>query len=123
MIEVEEKTSTNQGLHVVLALSYGARDDITQAMRKIGAKIAAGTLQPQDITVETVSSHLSTAGLIPPDLIIRTSGEQRLSNFLLWEAAYSELYFTPVFWPDFTSEEFDKALNAYCTRNRRFGKV
>ena len=121
MNRLERQTADFQGFHVVLALSYGARNDIINAARQIAAKAARGQIKPQEIDESFFSAHLSTADLPAPDFIIRTGGEERLSNFLLWEAAYAELYFTPVFWPDFNEEELDKALEAYAKRERRFG--
>ena len=121
MNRLERQTADFKGFHVVLALSYGARNDIINAARQIAAKAARGQIKPQEIDESFFSAHLSTADLPAPDFIIRTGGEERLSNFLLWEAAYAELYFTPVFWPDFNEEELDKALEAYAKRERRFG--
>ena len=121
MNRLERQTADFQGFHVVLALSYGARNDIINAARQLAAKAARGQLKPQEIDESFFSAHLSTADLPAPDFIIRTGGEERLSNFLLWEAAYAELYFTPVFWPDFNEEELDKALESYAKRERRFG--
>lgn len=123
MTLLENETKDNADFHVVLALSYGAYDDITEAVRCIAQKVKNGVLNPQEIVPQTVADHLSTRLLPSPDLIIRTSGEQRLSNFLLWEAAYSEFYFTDTYWPDFDEEQVDKALNAYSERHRRYGKV
>ena len=121
MNRLERQTADFKGFHVVLALSYGARNDIINAARQLAAKAARGQLKPQEIDESFFSAHLSTADLPAPDFIIRTGGEERLSNFLLWEAAYAELYFTPVFWPDFNEEELDKALESYAKRERRFG--
>ena len=121
MNRLERQTADFKGFHVVLALSYGARNDIINAARQLAAKAARGQLKPQEIDESFFSAHLSTAALPAPDFIIRTGGEERLSNFLLWEAAYAELYFTPVFWPDFNEEELDKALESYAKRERRFG--
>jgi undecaprenyl diphosphate synthase len=117
--EAEERTSGLGGMTVVTALSYGGRDEILRAIKKA---IHAG-MDPGELTEETFSGLLDTAGLPPPDLIIRTSGERRLSNFLLWQSAYSELYFTDAFWPDFTKEEFLRAISDYQIRERRFGAV
>ena len=108
---------------LVLALSYGSRAEIARAARRLAEEVSAGRLRPQDITPETFSRYLYTADLPDPDLLIRTSGEQRLSNFLLYQCAYTEFYFTPVLWPDFTEEEFLKALKDYQRRERRFGRV
>ncbi|MEO6953717.1 MAG: polyprenyl diphosphate synthase [Polyangia bacterium] len=111
----------NGGMTLCLALSYGARESIVEAARKIAAGVQAGALEPGDVTAERFAAALSTRELPPLDLLIRTSGEQRLSNFLLWEAAYAELYFTPTLWPDFSRAEFAEALAAYQGRERRFG--
>ena len=122
MNALEEESAKNTGLHVVLALSYSAREDILQAVQKLAEKVKQGVLDPALIHQEDIAQALSTHDLPPPDFIIRTSGEQRLSNFLLWESAYAELYFPQVFWPDFTPEQFDKALDVYASRQRRYGK-
>ena len=123
MNELELDTENNKDFHVVLALSYGARDDITEAIKQIVGQAVIGMIKGEDITPQLISETLSTHHIPNPDLIIRTSGEQRLSNFLLWEAAYSEFYFPKVHWPDFNETEVDKALEVYTYRNRRFGKV
>jgi undecaprenyl diphosphate synthase len=117
--DAEQKTSANTGMTLVSALSYGGRDEILRAVKKA---VASG-LPAEDITEEYFSSLLDTAGLPQPDLIIRTSGEKRISNFLLWQSAYSELYFTDVLWPDFTREELTNAVLDYRMRERRFGSV
>ena len=121
--ELEEATRENTGLKFTIAINYGSRDEIIRAVKKIGEKIAAGTLVPQEITEELIAGELDTAGMPDPDLLIRTSGEQRISNFLLWQLAYTEFYFTPVYWPDFNKEELEKAVEAYNSRDRRYGKV
>ncbi|MBP5476901.1 MAG: isoprenyl transferase [Paludibacteraceae bacterium] len=118
-----EQTAGNTGLRLVIALSYSARWEIIRAARKLAEEVQSGTLRVEDIDETTVSEHLTTSGIPDPDLLIRTSGEQRISNFLLWQAAYSELYFTPCLWPDFTVDEFYKALIDYQGRERRFGKT
>ena len=118
-----DKTSANTGMVLNLALSYGSRDEITTAVREIARKCADGTLAPDEITEELISGHLQTASLPDPDLIIRTSGESRLSNFLMWQAAYSEIYITETHWPDFRKPDFVKALEIYAQRERRFGKT
>ena len=123
MNALELETETNKDFHVVLALSYGARDDMVQAIKQIVGQAVIGMIKGDEITHELISETLSTHHIPNPDLIIRTSGEQRLSNFLLWEAAYSEFYFPKVHWPDFNETEIDKALEVYAYRNRRFGKV
>jgi undecaprenyl diphosphate synthase len=116
-------TEKNSAMILNLALSYGAREEITRAVQQIAAKVRSGTLEDKDITDQTISDHLYTAGMPDPDLIIRTSAEFRLSNFLMWQAAYSELAFTPTLWPDFTRQEFYQILIDYQQRDRRFGKV
>lgn len=117
------ETSVNTGLTLVLALSYSSRWELTDAMRKIAKKVAVGEISADEITEQTVAQHLTTAAIPDPDLLIRTSGEVRISNFLLWQIAYSELYFTPTHWPDFREEEFYKAIVDYQHRERRFGKT
>lgn len=121
--DVIELTSKNDGMQINLALSYGSREEINSAMKCIARKIAEKILNPEDISEDLIASHLYTAGTPDPDLIIRTSGEYRLSNFLLWQAAYSEIYITETLWPDFTREEYFEILNNYQNRDRRFGKV
>ena len=118
-----EETSGNTGLRLVIALSYSARWEITNAMQAAVRKAQAGTLKAEDVNEELVSSLMTTAGMPDPDLLIRTSGELRISNFLLWQLAYSELYFTDCLWPEFTEEEFCKAIVDYQHRERRFGKT
>ncbi len=117
------KTAGNTQLTLILSLSYGSREEIVDATRSIASQIAAGTLSLEDIDAELFSQHLYTADIPDPDLLIRSSGELRLSNFLLWQISYSEIYISKVNWPDFREEEFSKALDAYYTRDRRFGKV
>ncbi len=117
--EVETKTASNSGMKVVAALSYGGRNEIIRAVKKI---IASG-VDPEKVTEDFFSSLLDTAELPAPDLIIRTSGERRISNFLLWQSAYSEFYFTDTLWPDFTKDELFTALRDYQMRERRFGAV
>lgn len=114
-----QKTSKNKGLTLVLALSYSARWEITNAVKQIVKK----EYKEEEITEELVTSYLNTAGIPEPELLIRTSGEQRISNFLLWQIAYTEFYFTEVHWPDFNKEEFFKAVFAFQNRERRFGKI
>ena len=118
---LEEATKNNTGIGFQIAINYGSRDEITRAVRKIAQKTAAGELRPEDITEETISDALDTAGIPDPDLLIRTCGEERLSNFLMWQLSYSEMYFTDTAWPDFTKEEREKAVDAYNHRERRFG--
>ena len=121
--ELEEATKENTGLHFQIALNYGGRDEIVRAAGKLATLVKEGTLSPQEITVEAFESALDTAGIPDPDLLIRTCNELRISNFLLWQLAYSEFYFTDVAWPDFTKEELEKAVEAYNGRDRRFGLI
>ncbi len=116
-----EDTKLNQGLKMQVALNYGSRLEITEAVGKIAAEVQAGRLSCSAITPELISAHLYTKDIPDPDLIIRTGGEMRLSNYLLWQAAYAELYVTAVLWPDFTPAEFDRALAEYSARQRRYG--
>ena len=118
-----QRTSVNTGMTLVLALSYSARWEITHAIQQMAEKVAAHELLPSDITEETVSSHLSTSFMPDPELLIRTGGEIRLSNYLLWQSAYSELYFCDTYWPDFNEAELRKAILEYQHRERRFGKT
>ena len=118
-----EKTRNNTALNVVIALSYGSRDEIVSAVKEIARKVKEGKLDVEDISQETISGHLYTAGIPDPDLLIRTSGEIRISNFLLWQISYTELYFTPILWPDFKQEQFFEAIYNYQQRERRFGKI
>ena len=121
LIEAEEKTAGNTGLNLVIAFNYGARDEIARAARAIAVEVASGGLRADEVTPELVAARLDTAGMPDPDLIIRTSGEQRLSNFLLWQAAYAEFVFVPDYWPDFDGAAFDRAISEYLGRDRRFG--
>ena len=121
--ELEEATRNNTGLHFQIAINYGGRDEIVRAVRKIAVKTAEGGLCADQITEEIINDMLDTRGIPDPDLLIRTCNEQRISNFLLWQLAYTELYFTPVAWPDFTKEELEKAVEAYNHRDRRYGKI
>lgn len=121
--ELEESTKDNDGLHFQIALNYGGRDEIVRAVKKITEKAAKGELSPEDVTEDYLSGMLDTHGLPEPDLLIRTCNEQRISNFLLWQLAYTEFYFTPVAWPDFTKEELIKAVEAYNHRDRRYGRL
>lgn len=120
---VRERTSTNTGMNLTFALNYGARSEILEAVKTLGSRIKNGELDPQNIDEATFSSHLQSYPNPDPDLIIRTSGESRLSNFLLWQSAYSELYFTPTLWPDFTESDLDSAISEFQKRSRRFGQV
>ena len=119
--ELEEATKSNDGLHFQIAINYGGRDEIVRAARRMAEAVAEGRLRPEEITQDTVGGYLDTAGIPEPDLLIRTCNEQRISNFLLWQLAYTEFYFTPVLWPDFTKEELIKAVEAYNHRDRKYG--
>jgi len=119
--DLEQSTAGNTGLHFQIAINYGGRDEITRAVRSLARSVAAGELKPEDIDIGTVDERLDTAGLPDPDLLIRTCGEQRISNFLLWQIAYTEFYYTDVAWPDFDEAELDKAIEAYNKRDRKYG--
>jgi undecaprenyl diphosphate synthase len=121
LAEAEELTKNNDGLTLVVAFNYGARQEITRAVRRIAEEVAEGRLAPYDVTADTISGFLDAPDLPDPDLIIRTSGEQRLSNFLLWQSAYSELVFVPTYWPDFDRSSLEAAIREYQQRERRFG--
>ena len=121
--ELEESTKNNDGRHFQIALNYGGRDEIVRAVKEIAGKVKEGKLDPSDITEQYLSDMLDTKGLPEPDLLIRTCNEQRISNFLLWQLAYTEFYFTPVAWPDFSKEELIKAVEAYNHRDRRYGRI
>ena len=123
IISTMQATANCTGLNLVFALSYGSRQEITEAVQAIAEKVACGELKPSDINESVVNAALSTYPTPDPDLIIRTSGELRLSNFLMWQAAYSEFYFTSTLWPDFTETDLDQALQDYHRRQRRFGAV
>ncbi|QDK47189.1 isoprenyl transferase [Bdellovibrio sp. ZAP7] len=121
--QAREATSKCTGLNLVFALSYGSRQEITLAVRDIAQMVAKGAIKPDEIDEALISTSLSTYPTPDPDLIVRTSGEQRLSNFLLWQAAYSEFYFTETLWPNFTEAHLEEALTAFSVRQRRYGKV
>ena len=121
--ELEAATVDNGGLNFTIALNYGSRDEMTRAAKRMAQDCAAGKLDPETIDESVFESYLDTHGIPDPDLLIRTSGEQRLSNYLLWQLAYSEFYFTDVPWPDFTKDELVKAVEEYNHRHRRFGTV
>ena len=123
LLQAIEKTSANNDMVLTLALSYGGRQEISDAIRKMAVKIEKHELTADDISEEIISSFLYTQGMPDPDLLIRTSGEFRISNFLLWQIAYTELYVTPTLWPDFRGEEFLEAIRDYQKRERRFGAV
>lgn len=119
----EQRTRMNEGLELVIAIAYGGRWDIAQAARHLAAEVRAGRLDPGAIDETTLAAALATAALPPVDLMIRTGGEQRLSNFLLWDLAYSELYFAPVLWPEFDRKELERAFEFFASRQRRFGRT
>ena len=121
ILEVEEISKEKTGLFVHIALNYGGRDELRRSIAKLAEQAAEGTLKPEDITEDVISNALDTAGTPDPELLIRTSGEERISNFLLWQIAYSEFYFSDALWPDFTEEDLKKAIHAYQNRDRRFG--
>jgi len=123
LVEVMKQTSANTGLTVNLALSYSGQWELTKAAQRIAQKVSEGKLSPGEITQQTLADHLDTAGIPDPELMIRTSGEYRISNFLLWQLAYSELYFSDVLWPDFRKEHLFAAIEDYQKRERRFGKT
>ena len=118
---LEEETKGNTGIGFQIAINYGARDEMRRAVTGLAQRVKEGTLAPEDITEQTISDALDTAGIPDPDLLIRTCGEERLSNFLMWQLSYAELYFTEVAWPDFTKEDLEKAIDAYNHRERRYG--
>lgn len=121
--ECIEQTKGNQQITLILALSYSSRDELTRATRRIAGAVSRGELRETDITEELITSYLDTADYPEPDLLIRTGGEERISNYLLWQVAYAELFFSPVYWPDFGREPLRAALEDYASRERRFGKT
>ena len=123
MDELEQMTAENDLVHLTVAINYGGRDEVARATKRLARDVAAGKLDPEDIDVETLPRYLDTRVLPDPDLVIRTSGEARVSNFLLWQSAYSEYEFIDTLWPDFTPEEFNKVLARFGKRDRRFGGV
>lgn len=121
--ELEEATKEYTGLNMTIAINYGSRDEIRRTVTKLASKVKAGELEPEDISEEMIAANLDTFDIPDPDLLIRTCNELRISNFLLWQISYSEIYVTEVPWPDFDKNELLKAVEAYSQRNRRFGKV
>lgn len=121
--ELEKASAHNDGLNFQIAINYGSRDEMIRAMKRMAEDIQKGSVLPEDITESLFETYLDTHGIPDPDLLIRTSGELRLSNYLLWQMAYKEFYFTDVLWPDFSKEELEKAVLQYNNRDRRFGKV
>ena len=120
---LEDETAANTGMTFVIAVNYGGRDEIKHATQEIAKQVQAGTLSPDDITEQTIADHLYTAGLPDVDLLIRPSGELRLSNYLIWQCAYAEYYFTNILWPDFNRNELNRALADFAQRGRRFGGI
>ncbi len=123
MDDLELLTADNDAVHLTIAINYGGRDEVARATRRLAYDVAGGKLNPRDVNDETFTRYLDTCYLPDPDLVIRTSGEARISNFLLWQSAYSEYEFIPTLWPDFTAEEFEKVLASFGGRERRFGAV
>jgi undecaprenyl diphosphate synthase len=121
--KAEDDTAANTGLQLVVAFNYGSRDEIARACRSLAGKVARGEIAAEDITKDSLASELDTHGLSDPDLILRTSGEIRISNFLLWQAAYSEFVFLDVLWPEFGDDQFEAAIREYACRERRYGNV
>ena len=121
--KLEDSSKDNTGLNFQIAINYGSRDEITRAIRRLAADCRDGAFAPEEITEERIASYLDTAGIPDPDLLIRTSGEQRLSNYLMWQLAYTEFYFTDVPWPAFTKAELQKAIEKFNGRDRRYGGV
>jgi undecaprenyl diphosphate synthase len=121
--EAEALTRANEGMKLVIAFNYGSRQEITRAVKALARKVADGSIVPEEITPAVIDSHLDTAGLPDPDLLIRTGGEQRISNYLLWQCAYTEFVFIPEYWPDFNAELLCRAIDTYRMRDRRFGRI
>lgn len=123
LLAAKEKTKNNRGLTAVFAFNYGSRQEITDAVKKIADDVLEKRLRPEDVSEERIGDFLDTKGIPDPDLLIRTSGEQRISNFLLWQLSYAELFFTKTYWPDFKKENLEEAISEYQTRARRFGGI
>lgn len=123
MDELETATQNNDGIHLTIAINYGGRDEVARATRRLAEDVAAGKLDPDDVDEETLPKYLDTRVLPDPDLVIRTSGEARISNFLLWQSAYSEYEFIDTLWPDFTADELERLCQSYARRDRRYGGV
>lgn len=121
--ELEEMTKNNKGLNFTIAINYGSRDEMVRAMKKMATDVKDGKVSPEELSESVFEGYLDTVDIPDPDLLIRTSGEQRLSNYLLWQLAYTEFYFTDVLWPDFSKKDLEQAVLAYNKRDRRFGKV
>lgn len=121
MARIEERTKTNDRLHLTVAINYGGRDELVRVARRIADEVAAGGLAPEDVDEQSISARLDTHDLPDPDLVIRTSGESRISNYLLWQSAYAEYEFTDTLWPDFTPEELERILGRFSARERRYG--
>ena len=119
--DLERDTANNTGIGFQIAINYGSRDEIVRAVREVAESVRKGLLEPEEISEDMITNNLDTGGIPEPDLLIRTGGEQRISNFLLWQTAYAELYFCDVAWPDFSKEELEKAVDAYNSRERRYG--
>lgn len=122
VVKSEQLTARNTALHLTVALSYGSRQELMQAIKTIAVEVAEGKIRPEEVDEYTVLAHLNTSNLPDPDLLIRTGGDQRLSNFLLWQSAYTELYFTDTLWPDFSFNDLKQAISDFAQRERRFGK-
>lgn len=123
ILQAEQLTENNSGLTINVAANYGGHWDITQSVRQLAEKVKSGEIEPEDITEASIAEGLTTSVLAEPDLFIRTGGEQRISNFMLWQLAYTEFYFTETLWPDFDSEQLDSAITSFFQRERRFGKT